>query len=240
MATESQITLTFCSACLLSCTGKLLAGGATAAFGFPRAPGKARTGAAPLGMVLRKGAKWVSIKGQAGERRTAHTNQIRQRLCSALPFKPSGNPKPQNPLPHTPTQTPNCVPEYSILRVHPPRVWHRFIARLACCTSLTAGCGLLTDIDSRDGSETHTVYDDYPCNKYRPLSAECIDLGVHKNILHTATIHCPEYDTCRQEYPDLLLGNMRIKNISDFDNQETIAKLLWKIIMIRIKLGAEC
>ena len=33
---------------------------------------------------------------------------------------------------------------------------------------------------------------------------------------------------------------MSIKNISDFDNQETIAKLLWKIIMIRIKLGAEC
>ena len=25
------------------------------------------------------------------------------------------------------------------------------------------------------------------------------------------------------EYPDLLLGNMSIKNISDFDNQETIA-----------------
>ena len=52
--------------------------------------------------------------------------------------------------------------------------------------------------------------------------------------------HCPEYDTSRQEYPDLLLGNMSIKNISDFDNQETIAKLLWKIRMIRIKLGAEC
>ena len=43
-----------------------------------------------------------------------------------------------------------------------------------------------------------------------------------------------------QEYPDLLLGNMSIKNISDFDNQETIAKLLWKIRMIRIKLGVEC
>ena len=52
--------------------------------------------------------------------------------------------------------------------------------------------------------------------------------------------HCPEYDTCRQEYPDLLLGNMSIKNISDSDNQETIAKLLWKIRMTRIKLGAEC
>ena len=38
--------------------------------------------------------------------------------------------------------------------------------------------------------------------------------------------HCPEYDNCRQEYPDLLLGNMSIKNISEFDNQETIAKLL--------------
>ena len=33
---------------------------------------------------------------------------------------------------------------------------------------------------------------------------------------------------------------MSIKNISEFDNQETIAKLLWKIRMIRIKLGAEC
>ena len=52
--------------------------------------------------------------------------------------------------------------------------------------------------------------------------------------------HCPEYDTCRQEYPELFLGNMSIKNISDFDNQETIAKLLWKIRMIRIKLGAKC
>ena len=52
--------------------------------------------------------------------------------------------------------------------------------------------------------------------------------------------HCPEYDICRQEYPDHLLGNMSIKNISEFDNQETIAKLLWKIRMIRIKLGAVC
>ena len=47
--------------------------------------------------------------------------------------------------------------------------------------------------------------------------------------------HCPKYDTCRQEY--LLLGNMSIKNISGFNNQETIVKLLWNIIMI---LGAEC
>ena len=52
--------------------------------------------------------------------------------------------------------------------------------------------------------------------------------------------NCPEYDTCLQEYPDLLLGNLSIKNISEFDNQETIAKLLWKIRIIRIKLGAEC
>ena len=53
--------------------------------------------------------------------------------------------------------------------------------------------------------------------------------------------HCPEYEySCRQEYRDLLLGNMSIKNISDFNNQETIAKLLWNIVMIRIKLGAEC
>ena len=52
--------------------------------------------------------------------------------------------------------------------------------------------------------------------------------------------HCPEYDTCRQEYPDILLGNVSIKNISEFDNQETIGKLLWKTRMIRIKLCAEC
>ena len=37
-----------------------------------------------------------------------------------------------------------------------------------------------------------------------------------------------------------MLYHMSIKNISDFDNQETIAKLLWKIRMIRIKLGADC
>ena len=36
------------------------------------------------------------------------------------------------------------------------------------------------------------------------------------------------------KYPDLLLGNMSIKNISEFDNQETIAKLLWKIRIIII------
>ena len=33
-----------------------------------------------------------------------------------------------------------------------------------------------------------------------------------------------QFDTCRQEYPDLLLGNMSIKNISEFDNQETIVE----------------
>ena len=60
------------------------------------------------------------------------------------------------------------------------------------------------------------------------------------NTVEQVLFHCPEYDTCRQEYPDLLLGNMSVKNISDFDNQESIAKLLWKIRMIRIKLGAEC
>ena len=52
--------------------------------------------------------------------------------------------------------------------------------------------------------------------------------------------HCPEYDTCRQEFPDLLLGNMSVKNISDFVNQETIANLLWNIriycVNIRINL----
>ena len=51
--------------------------------------------------------------------------------------------------------------------------------------------------------------------------------------------HCPEYDICRQEYPELFLGT-NMKNISDYDNQETIAQLLWNIIMTRIKLGVEC
>ena len=40
--------------------------------------------------------------------------------------------------------------------------------------------------------------------------------------------YCPEYDICRQEYPELFWGtNMNMKNISDYDNQETIAQLLW-------------
>ena len=53
--------------------------------------------------------------------------------------------------------------------------------------------------------------------------------------------HCPEYDICRQEYPELFLGtNINMKNISDYDNQETIAQLLWNIIMTRIRLGVEC
>ena len=39
-------------------------------------------------------------------------------------------------------------------------------------------------------------------------------------------LHCPEYDICRQEYPELFWGtNMNMKNISDYDNQETIAQL---------------
>ena len=30
--------------------------------------------------------------------------------------------------------------------------------------------------------------------------------------------HCPEYDICRQEYPELCWGtNMNMKNISDYD-----------------------
>ena len=38
--------------------------------------------------------------------------------------------------------------------------------------------------------------------------------------------HCPEYDICRQEYPELFWGtNMKMKNSSDYDNQETIAQL---------------
>ena len=44
-------------------------------------------------------------------------------------------------------------------------------------------------------------------------------------------------------YPDLLLGNMSIKNISDFNNQETIAKLLWDIrvffvFLLRLLFGS--
>ena len=51
--------------------------------------------------------------------------------------------------------------------------------------------------------------------------------------------HCPEYDVRHQEYPELLLcTNKNIKNISVFDNQETIVQHLWNIIMIRIKLGS--
>ena len=50
--------------------------------------------------------------------------------------------------------------------------------------------------------------------------------------------HYPEYDICRPECPELfLVTNMNMKNISDYDNQETIAQLLWNITMIRIKLG---
>ena len=42
-----------------------------------------------------------------------------------------------------------------------------------------------------------------------------------------ALFHCPEYDICRQEYPELFWGtNINMKNISDYDNQETIAQLL--------------
>ena len=38
--------------------------------------------------------------------------------------------------------------------------------------------------------------------------------------------HCLDYDICRQDYPDLFLGtNLNMKNISDYDNQETIAQL---------------
>ena len=53
--------------------------------------------------------------------------------------------------------------------------------------------------------------------------------------------HCPEYDICRQEYPELFLGtNMNMRHISDYGNQETIAQLLWNIRMTRIRLGVEC
>ena len=53
--------------------------------------------------------------------------------------------------------------------------------------------------------------------------------------------HCPEYDICQQEYPELFLGtNMNMRNISDYGNQETIAKILWNIRMTHIKLGVEC
>ena len=47
--------------------------------------------------------------------------------------------------------------------------------------------------------------------------------------------------TCHQEYPELFWGtNINMKNISDYDNQETIAQLLWNIRMTRIRLGVEC
>ena len=53
--------------------------------------------------------------------------------------------------------------------------------------------------------------------------------------------HCPEYDICRQEYPELFLcTNMNMKIISDYDNQENIAQLLWNIRMTRIRLDVEC
>ena len=53
--------------------------------------------------------------------------------------------------------------------------------------------------------------------------------------------HCPAYDICCQEYPELFWGtNMNMKNISDSDNQDTIAQLLWDIRRTRIKLGVEC
>ena len=53
--------------------------------------------------------------------------------------------------------------------------------------------------------------------------------------------HCPEYDICRQEYPELFWGtDMNMKNISDYENQETIAKFLWDIRITRIKLGVDC
>ena len=68
------------------------------------------------------------------------------------------------------------------------------------------------------------------------LAAPTRKIKVNSNEEHVL-FHCPEYDTCRQEYPDLLLGNM---SISDVNNQKTIAKLLWNNTMIRIKLGAEC
>ena len=53
--------------------------------------------------------------------------------------------------------------------------------------------------------------------------------------------HCPEYDICRQEYPELFLRtNTNMKNVSDYDHQETTAQLLWNIRMTRIRLGVEC
>ena len=38
----------------------------------------------------------------------------------------------------------------------------------------------------------------------------------------------------------IIITNMNMKNISDYDNQETIAQQLWNIRMTRIILGIEC
>ena len=76
--------------------------------------------------------------------------------------------------------------------------------------------------------------------RYCSLSAGNHNNNVVEDEEHVL-FHCPEYDICRQEYPELFWGtNMNMKNISDSDNQETIAKLLWNIIMTRIRLGVEC
>ena len=47
---------------------------------------------------------------------------------------------------------------------------------------------------------------------------------------------------CKSDKPSIIIiiTNMNMKNISDYDNQETIAQLLWNIRMTRIKLGVEC
>ena len=48
---------------------------------------------------------------------------------------------------------------------------------------------------------------------------------------------CPEYNICRQDYPELWLATHKnIKNISIFDNQEIVAQ---GIRMIRIKSSFE-
>ena len=45
--------------------------------------------------------------------------------------------------------------------------------------------------------------------------------------------YCPKYDICCQEYPELFLGtNMNMKNISDYENQETIAQLLLSVNVV--------
>ena len=68
--------------------------------------------------------------------------------------------------------------------------------------------------------------------QYRSFCTENHNNNVVEDEEHEL-FHSPEYDICRQEYLQLFWGtNMNMKSISDYDNQETIAQLLWNIIII--------